>query len=332
MILNKHNFVITTSPGNSGGGAILDFLRTQKNFVSPFLEHEFRLFNDPGGINELYFFLYEYFSPNNCSEAFYKFIEYMNSADKMYFTRDGEQKKIYTNDLKHLSKTFIKNIAKISYKALPFYKLHSLNRYKKLKIKLLKKINFEKDFRSKNFLMTLPVNQNQFNYHLHIFIYKIIKNALNQNSLKIKKNILLDQANSFFLPNQLTKYDINAKIIRVTRDPRSVFYSMKSRKAGAFPGYDVNKFIIWYKEIMKINEQNLKKQNYGEILNLKFEDFVNNYENSSQNIAKFLKIKDLNLRKFDIKKSRINAYKAKKLLSNNDQILIKSKLKKYLQW
>lgn len=331
MKLNKHNFIITTSPGNSGGGAILDFLRTQKNFVSPFLNQEFRLFNDPGGLNELYFFLYEYFSPNNCSEAFYKFLQYIDGANKMYFTDNGVQKKIYTNHLKKLSKIFVKKIIKVSYKALPFYKFHSLDNYQKFQIKLLKKINLQKRIQSKNFDMILPVDEKEYNRNLLIFLEKIIKNALQQNNLRIKKNILLDQANSFFLPNQFDNYNLNSKIIRVTRDPRSVFYSMKFRKAGAFPGYDIYKFINWYKEIMNIYEKRSKK-NDKNCLNLKFEDFVNNYEKTSTKIGKYLNVKNLDLNRFDIKKTKFNAYKAKRLLSDSEQNLIKLKLKSYLQW
>tara|TARA_A100001015_G_scaffold66272_1_gene73226 strand:- start:6429 stop:7424 length:996 start_codon:yes stop_codon:yes gene_type:complete len=329
--INKHNFIITTSPGNSGGGAILDFLRTQKNFVSPFLNQEFRLFNDPGGLNELYFFLYEYFSPNNCSEAFYKFLQYIESANKMYFTNNNIQKKIYTNQLTKLSKIFVKKIIKVSYKALPFYKFHSLDNYEKFQIKLLKKINFQRRIQSKNFNMILPVDKKEYNQNLFIFIDGIIKNALKQNKLKIRKNILLDQANSFFLPNQFKKYNLNSKMIRVTRDPRSVFYSMKFRKAGAFPGYDVYKFISWYKEIMNVYDKRSKK-NDKDYLNLKFEDFVNNYEKTSSKIGKYLNIKNLDLNRFDIKKTKVNAYKAKSLLSESEQNLIKFNLKSYLQW
>ncbi len=331
MKINKHNFIITTSPGNSGGGAILDFLRTQKNFVSPFLNQEFRLFNDPGGLNELYFFLYEYFSPNNCSEAFYKFLQYIESANKMYFTNNNIQKKIYTNQLTKLSKIFVKKIIKVSYKALPFYKFHSLDNYEKFQIKLLKKINFQRRIQSKNFNMILPVDKKEYNQNLFIFIDGIIKNALKQNKLKIRKNILLDQANSFFLPNQFKKYNLNSKMIRVTRDPRSVFYSMKFRKAGAFPGYDVYKFISWYKEIMNVYDKRSKK-NDKDYLNLKFEDFVNNYEKTSSKIGKYLNIKNLDLNRFDIKKTKVNAYKAKSLLSESEQNLIKFNLKSYLQW
>ena len=331
MKLNKHNFIITTSPGNSGGGAILDFLSTQKNFVSPFLNQEFRLFNDPGGLNELYFFLYEYFSPNNCSEAFYKFLQYIESANKMYFTSNNIHKKIYTNQLTKLSKIFVKKIIKVSYKALPFYKFHSLDNYQKFQIKLLKKINLQKRIQSKNFNMILPVDKKEYNQNLFIFIDGIIKNALIQNKLKIRKNILLDQANSFFLPNQFKKYNLNSKMIRVTRDPRSVFYSMKFRKAGAFPGYDIYKFISWYKEIMNVYEKRSNK-NDEDYLNVKFEDFVNNYEKTSSKIGKYLNIRNLDLNRFDIKKTKVNAYKAKRLLSDSEQNLIKLKLKSYLQW
>ena len=51
----------------------------------------------------------------------------------------------------------------------------------------------------------------------------------------------------------------NLKIIVVTRDPRSVFYSMKFRGSYAYPGYDIEKFVKWYDEIFS-KQKLLQKQ------------------------------------------------------------------------
>ena len=78
--------------------------------------------------------------------------------------------------------------------------------------------------------------------------------------------------------------------------------------------------------------QNSEKIKNEKVLNVRFEEFVNNYEKSSKLIAKYLDISDLNLNRFNIKKTIHNAYKAKTLLSKSEQKLIKIKLNKYLQW
>ena len=49
---------IVLGSGNSGAGAIRDFLMSRKDFQSPFGIQEFRIINDPDGINDLYFNLY----------------------------------------------------------------------------------------------------------------------------------------------------------------------------------------------------------------------------------------------------------------------------------
>ena len=53
--------IITVSPGNSGGGAVHDYLLSRKDFVSPFQGEEFRLINDPYGIDNLHQNLFKNF-------------------------------------------------------------------------------------------------------------------------------------------------------------------------------------------------------------------------------------------------------------------------------
>ena len=59
--------VIVLGTGNSGAGAIHDYLSSREDFQSPFDGAEFRIVNDPDGIDELYNSLYKNFSLNGCS-------------------------------------------------------------------------------------------------------------------------------------------------------------------------------------------------------------------------------------------------------------------------
>ena len=65
-------FIILGS-GNSGAGAIHDYLLSRKDFFSPFNGKEFRLVNDPDGIDELYNSFYDNFSINGCANKLNNF-------------------------------------------------------------------------------------------------------------------------------------------------------------------------------------------------------------------------------------------------------------------
>mgnify|MGYP003307834860 CR=1 FL=1 len=96
-----------------------------------------------------------------------------------------------------------------------------------------------------------PFTLNDFLRHCSIFKSNC-KNFKN-------KNIILDQATSFWKPEIANNYFDNLKVVIVTRDPRSVFYSMKFRGSYAYPGYNLEKFVRWYDEIFK-KQKILQKQ------------------------------------------------------------------------
>ena len=53
--------VIVLGSGNSGAGGVRDYLMSRDDFQSPFIDQEFRIINDPDGINDLYVNLYKNF-------------------------------------------------------------------------------------------------------------------------------------------------------------------------------------------------------------------------------------------------------------------------------
>ena len=45
--------ILIAGPGNSGSGAVFDFLKARNDTFIPFEDEEFRIVNDPSGIHNL---------------------------------------------------------------------------------------------------------------------------------------------------------------------------------------------------------------------------------------------------------------------------------------
>ena len=67
------SIVIVLGSGNSGSGAIHDYLVSRSDTLSPFSNKEFRIVNDPDGLDELYNSLYHNFSLNGSANKIYNF-------------------------------------------------------------------------------------------------------------------------------------------------------------------------------------------------------------------------------------------------------------------
>ena len=178
---------------------------------------------------------------------------------------------------------------------------------------------------SKFLQMVLPVDEKIFINESKKLIDKVLY-SLNNNK---RKNVVIDQGANFWKPELSTIFYSNKKIILITRDPRSIFASMKLRKSLSYPGHDVNIFIEWYQSIISRIGSSKKSKN---VLLIKYESFIINHHNESKKLLKFLKIKKVDKNRFNIDESRKNIYKANKVLTKKEKYLIETKLKKYLQW
>ena len=317
--------IITVSPGNSGGGAVHDYLLSRKDFVSPFQGEEFRLINDPYGIDNLHQNLFKNFSLNKSSEAFFQFEKYCYNLQNLESNKTNEL--IYGKNFYNLSKKYLKNICLLKYKGIPQFKSISLDYKKKILFKFKKKFLRYKNFEHGNYEMQIPVNEKKFLLETKKFLRSVFES--NCKNLKTK-NIILDQATSFWIPEMVSKYFDNFKIILVTRDPRSVYYSMKFRGSYAYPGYNLKKFVKWYDEIFK-KKKLFDFKNNKNLIHLKFEDFFKD-DTYKHKLEKFLEIPKERPKNFDYKFTKNNIYKAKKILSKYELRYIEKKLKNYLQW
>jgi len=141
---------------------------------------------------------------------------------------------------------------------------------------------------------------------------------------------VLNQSTNFWRPDIAFKYFDKLKIIRVTRDPRSVYLSFKTEPAWAYPKNNINNFVKWYSEI--IEKKNFYKLRSNKIMDITFEEFVLNYNESKKKINKFLNLQNEKKNKFNINFSKNNVFKAKNLLTKNELKFLEKKLKKYLIW
>lgn len=323
------NVVITIGTGNSGCGVAHDFLENNTNYDNPFKSKEFRLIDDPDGILSLFHNFYRNYSINNISNAIFRFEKYVHNLTKLKTRVNGKGENIYKKEILTLSKSYIENITTLNYNALPEFMSIQTNyfirKYFNIKRKLLKT-----NYNPSSFKMYLPVKEEVFFQQTKIFLSKIIK-------LHSKKNndyILLDQAFNMWNFKNVFSYFDKVKVVLITRDPRGIFYSMKSRQSAAYPGHNIKLWVKWYKFIIKKFEnykKNIDAKHKKDILEIKFENFVQNYEKEQIKLLNFVSTKKIH-EKFNIKKSKLNAFKAKYKLSNFEESYIKKKLKKYLRW
>ena len=139
-------YVVTIGSVNSGGGAVHDYLYNRKDFRSPFFGNEFRLINDPDGIDSLYKNFYENFSVNNAAIAFERFENFQFCQQKIKGYVNNKWCRIYPENSEKIISNYLKRISYAEYYAMPQFKYLSLNRLKKfyffIKYRLLKeKIN-----------------------------------------------------------------------------------------------------------------------------------------------------------------------------------------------
>ncbi len=322
--------VVTIGTGNSGAGAIHDYLTKCTKYKSPFKGQEFRMMDDPEGIQNLFYNFYLNRSINNPSNAIMRFKNYIQNLINLKMKINNKNINIYDKKILSLTNEYISNITTLNYGAYPQFVAIQTS-FLERKLSNLKK----KVFRSKNedniFKMYLPVKENIFFNKTKLYLKKIIKNQLRNKKTNF---IVLDQSLNMWNFANIFSYFDDVKVILVTRDPRGIYNSMKTRQSAAYPGYNLKVWTKWYDQVMKNfydYKKHIPKKYKKDILEINFENFCQNYNYEQKKILSFLKIKKIN-NNFDIKKSKFNTFKAKKELSNFEKQYIEKKLSKYLEW
>ena len=311
--------IIIVGSGNSGSGAVFDYLAGKDKNLPLLNGEEFRITHDNDALNDLYINNYINFTINNSASSFERFEKYFQN-----FFKNHKMKRDLIKELK----MFLNKIIFLRYSGLPAFKRNKFSINEKVnfyfdRLILKKKIN-DLDL----FKMTLPVKKNEFLKSSSNFINNLIK-ILHPDFRKYE-NIIINQGASFWNLNHTKRFYDNSKIILVNRDPRSIFWSMKRTQAFSYPSNDVNVFIKWFKKIQELKDKTYKKNK--NILDIKYEKFLENFDIEKERINKFINQNNSKKSNFDLNKSKQNLYKAKDNLKKDELKKIEKNLKNYLQW
>lgn len=325
-------FIILGS-GESGSGAIIDYLISRPDVHRP-LKKEFRLVQDPGGLVDLHSSIIFGFHVNRASYAIKRFKDfcercgrksknnYRNFPNYQY----GLNYSAFIHNYFEKVNKFLNRITLLSYDGMPSCERINLNQFDTIKYERLSrkaKVNQKKIMFGE---MYLPVDETLFLQETELFLNELftIENE-SDNFYKV-----VDQGGSFWAPYSTTKYyGEKRKVIVVSRDPRDIFTEFQIY-GQAYPGSDVRIFCKWYKHVMiNINKSEWEKDN---VLHVRFEDFIQNYQDEVKRVNKHLGISDSEVAVFEPEKSLKNIGKFKSKLAVKDVAVLEQELSNFLHY
>ena len=317
--------------GNSGSGAVYDYLVGRRDISKP-LEKEFRLIQDPGGLTDLHDAFSLGYHPVHASETINEFIDFCNRCGRSnrlygyYFNaRYGNGYALLIDNYFQKVRDFLDSITEsvdgenLSAGAvLPFVPVA------KEKIAEFRRRVNGKELQQGSFMPA--VDEAEFLKQCERFLNELF--PMKNREKNPQAGVAIDQGGSFWAPESSTRYyGENRKVIVVSRDPRGVFNSFKT-KGLAYPGNDVELFCEWYRAVMKhINE---KEWSSSKVLHVEYESFVTNFDKEKKDLDDFLEIDSHVLTSADMKRSAFNARKYKHLLSEEENDVICTELTEYL--
>ena len=133
--------------------------------------------------------------------------------------------------------------------------------------------------------MLLPkVTKEEFYCYTKLYLDKLFREA----NLNNKEFIVLDQLVPSTNIERYQNYFYNLKTIIVDRDPRDIYILEKEKwKDNVIPAENIFDYVKWF----KLTRENTDYKNEN-ILKVKFEDLIYNYENKVNDILKFLNINE----------------------------------------
>ena len=290
---------------NSGSSAINNILMEFEDCCALTPYNECRFLQDPDGIADLEYNLFDNRQRLNSEYAIKRYKIYTTKYDRRNFTQ------IFGKNWINYNQEFIKSITQFSYNSYwhadiinfnIFYKVkhYSIRLYRNLMNKLFKVSKEDVANHFPSLEMRLPIDSRDiFLKNTRQFCEKLF-NSLNKEE---KKFGIVDQLVPPRNVGRYLRYLDNLKVIIVDRDPRDIYIDSMLKNDRAFPK-NVEKFCKIYKDSRagKNTEEN--------ILEIRFEDLIYNFEKTFKVLVEFIGI-DINSRKtpgkfFSLEKSKEN--------------------------
>lgn len=288
--MNNIDIVTCAGFGGSGSSAITDILK-EFEAIKSLGSFEFTLAHELDGISDLEYYLVDNKHRLNCDLAIFRFKKLVDRINNGY--------SLYINNFKEISNDYIKSIIQLEWEGywhnheLRYSKLNhllyfkiptkiqtTLNKIRKSEYEIVPKFKKDRMFYS-------SLTENEFLEKTRNYTNEIIKDIIKSNFNESVSMIALDQLVS---PNQIgryTRYFKNMKVILVDRDPRDIFLlNQLYWNEGWIPSNDIDIFIKWFKQTRNsmITDEYVDKN----VLRVKFEDLIYNYDCEINRVYKFL--------------------------------------------
>jgi hypothetical protein len=310
----------------SGSGAVIDYLMEFENLqiYSP----EFIIAYHPDGLHDL---------DLNLNSSCAKFLSSGVAIPRFRKIANSLLKKPTRSKSKLLIENYLKQITQAKWIGAEQGQelLHNEWLYKNIGLRIRNRIitNLSLEFCWKHKpyplgIMEYSICPDHFYEHTQNFVNDILREL----GLNTEGDIVLNQPFPGNNPLPYMKYFSNSRAIVVDRDPRDVFVFLKY----IFPGHsysvplqDVNVFCEYFEHMHKNTELLLDSPN---VLYLKFEDLVYNYDDTTNSIKSFLKLQSSSTpRKYFIpEESEANTQVYKQLKNSQEIAIIENRLNKYL--
>lgn len=287
-------FVNVSGFCSSGSSAVVDLLKELKGFYVP--DAEIRFLRDPYGISDLEHALVHNWDLINSSAAITDFLQIMrkNARPKGLVLPMGfGLKNSITPDFLKITEDYISGLSDYTYKTDYYhykfkksYIKYQIDRYRwalerlsKGKVKSINR-NIETCYFS-------HPTQDQFNAATMSFLDKLFEQkATEQNS----SHIVLDQAVSVNNPDVIHRYFNKAKLIIVDRDPRDMYCDDVNWGDNMDDHYETKEAAERYVIRAKAQRENIKTDK--DVMYLRFEDLIINYDETRKKIFEFLGVKE----------------------------------------
>lgn len=283
--------IMTCGYMGSGSSAATDLVSEYKNINNDHRDFEYVFLHCPNGVFDLEDKLLIGNNSIRSDEAIHSFLNTMKDLYDKKFWWPGYYKNIIGPDFYNEVLKYINELIDIEsnnywyYQENPTRKMQLKKACYELLARLKGKHTTKKVLRYDKILLSYK-RPEEFYEITRKFIYKILDMIDSDND----NTMLLDQ---LFLPHNLYRIDNyfkddEIKAIVVERDPREIFVLNKyawAKKGIDVPySFDVKKFCKQYKSIREM-EKIVDSKN---VLRIRFEDLVYNYDETEKKVTKFL--------------------------------------------
>lgn len=295
----------------TGSSAITDFLKEFEG-IKCFGSYEFRFLQDPNGLGDLEERLLKNNNRLNSDRAIYDFKRFVKKISKrsIRFWKKNMYKKVFNDQFLVITNKYIDKLIDLEWKGswgdsllrdrdFPFNIIYKIKRIKIIFLKVIQEI-----FKTKQKINPV-LEPFYYSYPSKEKFLNLTREYLESlwTATNVQEEILaFDQLVPVCNITKYLDYFNNIKVIAVDRDPRDLYVLNKYVwNEAVIPTENVDIFIKHFKLLRE--HRKFENEDENKVLRIRFEDFVYNYEKTTEILINFL---ELNEKKHVYKKKYFN--------------------------